>query len=94
MSERLYHNDSYLFEFEAKVESVVKEDKTVIAVFPGDDDQVVHHCEKWEADKGQRIVGKIDIKRRFANMRKHTGQHILSQAFLRVASAETLNWHL
>ncbi|HHI03022.1 MAG TPA: hypothetical protein ENL22_05835 [candidate division Zixibacteria bacterium] len=122
MSERLYYNDSYLFEFEAKVESVVKEDsiykiildrsafypesggqnhdtgtldnKTVIAVFPGDDDQVVHHCEKWEADKGQRIVGKIDIKRRFANMRKHTGQHILSQAFLRVASAETVGAHL
>ena len=26
MSERLYYNDSYLFEFEANVESVVKKD--------------------------------------------------------------------
>ncbi len=122
MSERLYYNDSYLFEFEANVESVVKKDsyyeiildksafypesggqnfdtgtldnKKVIGVYIGDNDQVVHHCKKWDAEKGQKIIGKIDKERRIASMRKHTGQHILSQAFLRVASADTVGAHL
>ena len=36
----------------------------------------------------------IDGVRRFDHMQQHTGQHILSQAFLRVANAATIGFHL
>jgi alanyl-tRNA synthetase len=40
------------------------------------------------------VSGRIDWERRFDHMQQHTGQHILSQAFLRVASAPTVSFHL
>ncbi|MBZ5498099.1 MAG: alanyl-tRNA editing protein [Acidobacteriia bacterium] len=40
------------------------------------------------------VSGTIDWGRRFDHMQQHTGQHILSQAFLRVAQASTLSFHL
>jgi len=122
MSERLYYNNSYLFEFEAAVESITQKDsyyeiildqtafypesggqtfdcgaldnKKVIGVYVGDNDAVVHYCEQWDAEIGQKVSGEIDKKRRISNMRKHTAQHILSQALLRVASADTVGAHL
>ena len=38
--------------------------------------------------------GRIDWVRRFDHMQQHTGQHILSQAFLKVAQAPTVSFHL
>jgi alanyl-tRNA synthetase len=43
---------------------------------------------------GERTKGRIDWPRRFANMQQHTGQHILSQAMLRVLGAETVSSRL
>jgi alanyl-tRNA synthetase len=43
---------------------------------------------------GARVKGALDWARRFDHMQQHTGQHILSQAFLAVASAETRSFHL
>jgi alanyl-tRNA synthetase len=40
---------------------------------------------------GDIVAGKIDWARRFLNMQQHTGQHILSQAFLRVLGAKTVS---
>ena len=40
------------------------------------------------------VRGCIDWSRRFDHMQQHTGQHILSQAFLGVAKASTLSFHL
>ncbi len=40
------------------------------------------------------VVGEIDWTRRFDHMQQHTGQHILSQAFLQTAEAETIGFHL
>lgn len=42
----------------------------------------------------QHIVGRIDWSRRFDHMQQHTGQHILSQAFLRLLGAQTISFHL
>ncbi len=122
MSERLYYNNSYLFEFEAVVKSITQKDsyfeiildrtafypesggqnfdcgtldnKKVIGVFANDNNDIVHHCEHWDAEIGQKVCGEIDKKRRISNMRKHTAQHILSQALLRVALADTVGAHL
>jgi alanyl-tRNA synthetase len=40
------------------------------------------------------VHGKIDWPRRFDRMQQHSGQHILSQAFLEVLKAETLSFHI
>jgi alanyl-tRNA synthetase len=40
------------------------------------------------------VTGRIDWPRRFDHMQQHTGQHILSQAFIEVAGAQTLSFHL
>jgi alanyl-tRNA synthetase len=40
------------------------------------------------------VNGRIDWPRRFDHMQQHTGQHILSQAFIQVAEAETVGFHL
>ena len=41
-----------------------------------------------------RVAATIDGRRRFDHMQQHTGQHILSQAFIRVADAATIGFHL
>src|SRR2546422_1169759 len=40
------------------------------------------------------VTGGIDWPRRFDHMQQHTGQHILSQAFLQALRAQTLAVHL
>src|SRR5213593_3540016 len=40
------------------------------------------------------VSGTIDWERRFDHMQHHTGQHILSQAFHRVAGAPTVSFHM
>lgn len=44
--------------------------------------------------QGQAVRARIDWPRRFLNMQQHTGQHILSQAFLRVLGARTVSSRL
>ncbi|MCC7354098.1 MAG: alanyl-tRNA editing protein [Anaerolineae bacterium] len=43
---------------------------------------------------GMELTGEIDWPRRFDHMQQHTGQHILSAAFIQAASAETVAFHL
>lgn len=43
---------------------------------------------------GARVAQELDWPRRFDHMQQHTGQHILSQAFLRVLGARTLAVHM
>jgi alanyl-tRNA synthetase len=43
---------------------------------------------------GTAVAARLDWPRRFDHMQQHTGQHILSQAFIRVAEAETVGFHL
>lgn len=50
----------------------------------------------WVADDiwSEEATGKINWARRFDHMQQHTGQHILSQAFIQTARAETIGFHL
>jgi alanyl-tRNA synthetase len=43
---------------------------------------------------GDEVEGEIDWPRRFDHMQQHTGQHVLSQAFIRACGAETVGFHL
>jgi alanyl-tRNA synthetase len=68
-------------------------------VFEREDDGAVVHVVDGEVEgsvlrKGETVHGQIDWERRFDHMQQHTGQHILSQAFLRLLDAETVGFHL
>ncbi len=56
-------------------------------------DGAVVHVLDTPLSKGA-VTASIDGVRRFDHMQQHTGQHILSQAFLRVANAATIGFHL
>ncbi|MBN1679211.1 MAG: alanyl-tRNA editing protein [Anaerolineae bacterium] len=56
------------------------------------DEAVLHVLETEPAN--DTVTGQINWARRFDHMRHHTGQHILSQAFVRVIRAETVGFHL
>ncbi|MBN2199982.1 MAG: alanyl-tRNA editing protein, partial [Candidatus Aminicenantes bacterium] len=45
-------------------------------------------------ETGAAVSGRIDWPRRFDHMQQHTGQHILSQAFIEVLNGETRSFHL
>ncbi|MGC8874796.1 MAG: alanyl-tRNA editing protein, partial [Chloroflexia bacterium] len=42
----------------------------------------------------EEVTGQVDGERRFDHMQQHTGQHILSQAFLERCGARTVAFHL
>ena len=43
---------------------------------------------------GSTVTGKIDPARRLDHLQQHSGQHILSQAFVRACGAETRSFHM
>lgn len=43
---------------------------------------------------GQRVRGVVNWDRRFDHMQQHTGQHVLSAAFVRRHAAKTVSFHL
>lgn len=43
---------------------------------------------------GETIEGAVDWERRFDHMQQHSGQHILSRAFIELAAAATRSFHL
>jgi alanyl-tRNA synthetase len=67
-------------------------DIPVIDVFEDDQRRVVHLLAEPVA--GNRVEGRIDWSRRFDHMQQHTGQHLLSQAFLMTANAHTRSFHM
>lgn len=65
----------------------------VVDVFTREDDHAVIH-ELAEDIVGEIVTGRIDWPRRFDHMQQHTGQHMLTQAFVEAASANTVSFHL
>jgi alanyl-tRNA synthetase len=64
----------------------------VVDVQADDDGRVWHVMERAVA--AGRLAGEVDWARRFDYMQQHTGQHVLSAAFERVARAATVSSHL
>jgi alanyl-tRNA synthetase len=63
----------------------------VLDVWDDEADAVWHLLER--PVEGE-VEGTIDFERRFDHMQQHTGQHLLSAAFLRLLEAPTLSFHL
>lgn len=59
-----------------------------------DDEGRVWHVVDAEPAVGDALPAEVDWARRFDSMQQHTGQHVLSAAFERVADAATISSHL
>jgi alanyl-tRNA synthetase len=121
MTERLYRDDPYLLEFEARVvgrrehegRPAVVLDRTafyaesggqpwdlgtlgtssVVAVVDAGD--AILHVLDRPLDEGSTVHGRVDAARRRDHRQQHHGQHLLSRAFVDVASASrTTSFHL
>ena len=67
----------------------------VIDVVERDHDGTVVHLLPTETCLSDNLVrGELDWSRRFDHMQQHTGQHILSQAFVQIADADTVGFHM
>jgi alanyl-tRNA synthetase len=65
----------------------------VVEVQVRDEDGAVLHILNSPL-AGETVDGVVDWSRRFDHMQQHTGQHILTQAFVEVADAKTVGFHL
>ncbi len=57
-----------------------------------EDGAILHVLDS--APKAKEVTAVVNWQRRFDHMQQHTGQHILSQAFIRTANAQTIGFHL
>ncbi|MCS6843371.1 MAG: DHHA1 domain-containing protein [Caldilineales bacterium] len=57
-------------------------------------DGTVWHLLEQPLPPGELVHGELDWRRRWDHMQNHSGQHVLTQAFIRTAEAETVAWHL
>jgi alanyl-tRNA synthetase len=64
----------------------------VTDVIDADDGRILHVID-GPLEPGP-VQGHIDWARRFDHMQQHTGQHVLSAAFDRLAQARTMSFHL
>jgi alanyl-tRNA synthetase len=65
----------------------------VVEAIPREDDGAVIHILNTPLPD-DTVVGRVNWMRRFDHMQHHTGQHILTQAFVQVAQANTVSFHL
>ena len=57
--------------------------------------RVVHYLEAEKPpEKGIRVHGAIDPARRRDHMQQHSGQHVLSAAFVRLFNMATVSFHM
>jgi alanyl-tRNA synthetase len=61
-----------------------------------EDGRVIHYLEAPLKDvkPGTRIRGQIDPERRRDHMQQHSGQHVLSAAFIRLFKIPTVSFHM
>jgi alanyl-tRNA synthetase len=78
-------------------------ERRVVEVIDREDDGAVVHvlngtltggAEASPAQLSSPVRGLIDWPRRFDHMQHHTGQHVLSAAFLRTSNLPTVSFHL
>src|SRR5258708_12126468 len=68
----------------------------VAEVADAEDGRVVHYLEAPPKDlkPGAHVHGHIDAVRRRDHMQQHSGQHVLSAAFLRLHKIPTVSFHM
>jgi alanyl-tRNA synthetase len=68
----------------------------VTQVADAEDGKVIHYLEAPLKDvkPGTRVRGQIDAARRRDHMQQHSGQHVLSAAFVRLYNMPTVSFHM
>ncbi|HTZ72381.1 MAG TPA: DHHA1 domain-containing protein [Candidatus Aquilonibacter sp.] len=73
----------------------------VTEVAETEDGRVVHYLEapagefhRKDMQPGTRVRGQIDPSRRRDHMQQHSGQHVLSAAFVRLFNMHTVSFHM
>ena len=71
----------------------------VTEVSEAEDGRVVHYFEAEDSTRhsfqpGTRVHGQIDAARRQDHMQQHSGQHVLSAAFIRLHNLHTVSFHM
>ncbi len=67
----------------------------VTEVAEREDGTILHFVEAGSAiQKGTRVHGLIDVDRRRDHMQQHSGQHVLSAAFVRRFNLPTVSFHM
>ena len=122
MTQRLYYDDSFIREFDARVITCVPAndrfevvldrtafyptsggqpndtgtlgDAKVLDVIDRASDHEVVHVTDRALPVGADVHGAIDWQRRFDHLQQHTGQHLLSAAFIDLFDAHTVSFHL
>ena len=76
--------------------STDNESLRVTEVADAEDGRVIHYLEAPVKDlrPGTKIRGQIDATRRRDHMQQHTGQHVLSAAFVRLFNLPTVSFHM
>jgi alanyl-tRNA synthetase len=66
----------------------------VLDVAEGEDGTIHHFTSHPVVPKGTTVYASIDAPRRHDHMQQHTGQHILSAAFVRLFDIPTVSFHM
>jgi alanyl-tRNA synthetase len=76
--------------------SIENEKLKVTEVADTEDGRVVHYLEAPVKDlpPGTPVRGQIDATRRRDHMQQHSGQHVLSAAFIRLHNLHTVSFHM
>ncbi|HTS07910.1 MAG TPA: alanine--tRNA ligase-related protein [Candidatus Eisenbacteria bacterium] len=82
--------------FDTGVISTEDEKLRVTEVADAEDGRVIHYLEAppKSLQPGTKIHGEIDQTRRRDHMQQHTGQHVLSAAFVRLFDLHTVSFHM
>jgi alanyl-tRNA synthetase len=67
----------------------------VTEVADTEDGKVIHYLEATkDLQPGTRVHGQVDAARRRDHMQQHSGQHVLSAAFVRLHNMHTVSFHM
>ncbi|MBV9147420.1 MAG: alanyl-tRNA editing protein [Acidobacteria bacterium] len=77
----------------AESKSGVALESAVTDVFEDEQGEVWHQTSKV-IPPGAQVRGRIDMERRRDHVQQHTGQHLLSAAFIQLLNAKTVSFHL
>jgi alanyl-tRNA synthetase len=82
--------------FDKGVIETDSEKLNVTEVADAEDGRVIHYLEAPPKDvkPGTKIRAQIDSTRRRDHMQQHTGQHVLSAAFVRLFNIPTVSFHM
>ena len=82
--------------FDTGVITLRDEKVNVTEVADAEDGRVIHYLEAppKQIKPGSKIHGQIDTTRRRDHMQQHTGQHVLSAAFVRLFHMPTVSFHM